>query len=119
MIKISHLLAALLFASISVANAATTDQPVSQGEASVNKNLARDPTNKGLQNAAQQLETNEARIAEKREAASKKKETRHTIKNKEEIKENSRAERHEREMIERPEKPERFERPEKPERPGR
>ena len=119
MIKINHLLAALLFTSISAAHAATPNQPVSQGEASVNKNLAKDPDNKGLQNAAQQLETNEARIAAKREAANKKNETRQTVKNKEEIRERNRAERREHEMVEHPEKPERFERPEKPERPGR
>lgn len=66
MIKISHIVTALLIASVSVAQAETTNQPVAQGAASVDKNLSKNPDNKGLQNASEQLKENEAKIAEKR-----------------------------------------------------
>jgi len=72
MIKMSHIATVLLFASISVAHAAdTAKQPVSQGAASVSKNLAGKPDNKGLQTASEQLKENEAKVAEKRATAEK------------------------------------------------
>ena len=40
--------------------------PLSQASESVAKNLARDPDNRGLQNAAQRIADNQARLAQKR-----------------------------------------------------
>ncbi len=106
MIKLSHIATALLLASISVAHAETANQPVSQGAASVNKNLTRDPDNKGLQNAAERLQENEAKVAAKRAAAEQKSDEAKHKKNREE--------KHERTMNR-----DKMERPAKPERPGR
>jgi hypothetical protein len=72
MIKMSHIATALLLASITVAHAETTKQPVAQGAASVDKNLSKDPDNKGLQNASEQLQDNKAKVADKRSEADKK-----------------------------------------------
>ena len=71
MIKMSHIVAALVFASISVVQAQAANEPVTQGATSVNKNLSNDPDNKGLQKASEQLKENEAKIAEKRATADK------------------------------------------------
>lgn len=108
-IKMSHIAAALLFASISVAHAETTNQAVTQGEASVDKNLSKDKDNKGLQTADQRLEANEAKIAAKRAEADKTADDAKQKKNKEE--------RHER--MEKHERHEKVERPERIERPGK
>lgn len=72
MIKISHVVTALLFAGHCVAHAEPTNQPVSQGVASVEKNLQKNPDNKGLQNASERLKENEAKIAKKRAEAKNK-----------------------------------------------
>jgi TolA-binding protein len=109
MIKISHLVAALLFASISVAHAETPNQPVSQGAASVDKNLARDPDNKGLQRASEQLEENQQKIAAKRRLQEEKRQHRE---------EENRVRRENRDH-DRMERREKMERPAKIERPGR
>ena len=71
MIKINQIVAALVFASISVVPAQAANEPVSQAATSVNKNLANDLDNKGLQNASEQMKENEAKIAEKRGTADK------------------------------------------------
>lgn len=109
MIKMSHLATALLLTSISVAHAETPNQPVAQGAASVEKNLNKNPDNKGLQRATEQTQANEAKVAEKRAEADKRREAK-----------NKNAEKHERmekrDMMERHEK---MERPGKVERPGR
>ena len=69
MIKLAHIVSALLFASISVAYAADAPKlPVSQGAASVNKSLSGHP-NQGLKNASEQLQKNEAKVEEKRDDA--------------------------------------------------
>lgn len=109
MIKLSHIATALLLASISVAHAETANQPVSQGAASVNKNLTKNPDNKGLQNAAERLQENEAKVAEKRAAAEQKSDEAKHKKNREE--------KHDR--MERTNRDKMMERPAKPERPGR
>lgn len=71
MTKMNHILAALVFASLTAVQAQAATEPVTQGAASVNKNLANDPDNKGLQNASEKLTENEAKVAEKRAAALK------------------------------------------------
>jgi hypothetical protein len=84
---------------------ATPTGPLSQGISSVNKNLERQPDNKGLQNAAERLRENRERQEARRA---------------EHVERVARVERVER--PERPERPEKIERPEKPEkasRPGR
>lgn len=114
MIKLSHIATALLLTSISVAHAESANQPVSQGAASVNKNLSKDPDNKGLQNASEQLQENEAKVAEKRAAAKQKSDDAKHKKNREE-----KHEKHEKhEHMERMNH-DKMERPAKPERPAR
>ncbi len=113
MSKLNYVAASLLLASLPFAYAQTASQPVSQGEASVDKNLSKNPNNPGLQNADQVLEQNEAKVAAKRAAAAQK---RQAARRREEMRENSQAEKHERENMGRPET---MERPERPERPGR
>ncbi len=106
MIKLSHIATALLLASISVAHAETANQPVSQGAASVNKNLSKDPDNKGLQNASEQLKENEAKVAEKRATAKKTSDDAKHKRNREEKHEHTEKTNHDT-MMERPTKPER------------
>lgn len=56
-----YILSALLLASASIAQAQTTPPakvPGDQGIASVNKNLEKNPDNKGLQNASEHLKKN-------------------------------------------------------------
>lgn len=111
MTKIAYISAVILLASAAVAHAQTTPAaPITQGAASVNKNLAKDPDNKGLQNAAEQLKENQAMQAEKKAEQEKKKET-HTERKEER---HDKMERHEK--IERHDK---VERPAKIERPGK
>jgi len=104
MIKMNHVLAAMLFASISVAHAETANQPVSQGAASVNKNLSASPDNKGLQNASERLKENEAKVEEKRGDAEKKHE--HHEKH-EKHEKHDRMDKHDHEKMEHPAKPDR------------
>jgi hypothetical protein len=104
--KITPVLIAALFAAVSGAHAQTSNTPVSQGEASVDKNLQKNPTNPGLNTADQRLEQNEAKIAAKRK-------TKH--KSMEEVRENKAAELHERERVGHPGVPERPGIPERPE----
>lgn len=105
--KMSYIAAAILAASVSVAYAQTPPAPAAQGDASVDKNLATKPTNKGLQNADQRVDTNEAKIAQKRaDRREDRREERNEAKKKHEHRE-------------RVERQERMERPERPERPGR
>lgn len=104
MIKMSHVLTALLLTTISVAHAETTNQPVAQGAASVDKNLGNHPEHKGLQNASERLKENEGKIAEKRADADKKHDH-HEMHEKHE--KHDRMEKHEHEKMERPAKPER------------
>jgi len=86
-------------------------QPLDQAMESVDKNLARDPDNKGLQNAAGRLQTNRERHENKREA---KEEKRHEKRIKQAGKKAKREEAEHRVKAERPERPAR---PEKPGRP--
>ncbi len=103
MIKTSHIAIALLIASVSVAYAQTPPAqtppaPAAQGDASVDKNLSKNPNNKGLQNADQKVEANEAKAAAKRAEAKEERKEMH--------KKNRREEKHER-----MEREERMERP--------
>ena len=78
------------------ADAATKQkQPLDQAIKSVDKNLAKNPENKGLQNAAGRLQTNQERHDKKRDA---RKEKRHEKRDKwtEKRSEHERAERSER-----------------------
>ncbi len=111
--RLHYLLVPLLFALPPFAYAQTASQPVAQGEASVDKNLSKNPNNPGLQNANQVLEQNEAKVAAKRAAAAKK---RAAARRREEMRENEQAEKHEREGMSRPEMPQRPDRPERPDR---
>jgi hypothetical protein len=81
--------AAVTLATLGIANAQMT-APATQGLDSVDKNLKRDPDNRGLQNAQRRIETNQERFAE-----------------------------HKTEQAERMDRAERPERPERPERAGR
>jgi hypothetical protein len=118
MTKMPYIVTALLFASISVAQAAdTTDtakQPVAQGAASIDKNLSANPDNKGLKNASKHLEASEAKVAEKRaEAGAKRKDAKHK-KDKEELHEHMDKSDHDKH-----EHHEKMERGEKMDRPGK
>ena len=65
MSRVKYLSAVILLAAASSAYAQTTAPlPGDQGAASVNKNLAKNPENKGLQNASGQLEQNRLKHAE-------------------------------------------------------
>ena len=101
----------LSFSGTSHADDPATKQPLDQAIESVDKNQARDPDNKGLQNAAERLQTNKERHEKKREAKEQK---RHEKKLKKAEKKAKREEAEQREKAERPEKPAR---PEKPVRP--
>src|SRR4030067_1502613 len=95
----------LSVAGTSYADDPAAKQPLDQAMESVDKNLARDPDNKGLQNAAERLQTNQERYKNKREEQNAK---RLAKKNKQaEIK------------AERTERPARPERPPPPKKPGR
>ena len=95
----------LSVAGTSHADDPATKQPLDQAMESVDKNLAKDPDNKGLQNAAERLQTNQERYKNKREEQNAK---RLAKKNKQaEIK------------AERTEKPARPEKPAPPEKPDR
>lgn len=119
MIKMSHLATALLLASISVAHAETGNQPVTQGEASVDKNLSKDKDNKGLQTADKRLEANEAKIAAKRAEADKREDARNRKKKEEKHDRMKKGDHDKMERHERMERPEKIERPDKIERPGK
>lgn len=96
-----------ILAAIGAANAQTADPknvPGDQGLSSVEKNLAKDPDNRGLQNAKQRIEDNQADRAARKTAKTDRDKV-------------ARAEKAERvEKADRPEKPER---PDRPERAGR
>lgn len=73
------LIVGLLAAGTSFADEASTTAPApklpgDQGLASVNKNLDKNPDNKGLQNAAAQLEKNRIKHEEQAEKRSEKRE---------------------------------------------
>jgi len=104
MLKAHVIFSVLFLASTSIAQAQTTPPakvPGDQGIASVNKNLEKNPDNKGLQNAAERLKTNR----EKHQEQMKKREDHKEMK----------AERHEGKT----ERPGNMSRPEKPGRPGK
>lgn len=104
MIKMSHVLTALLLTTISVAHAETANQPAAQGAASVNKNLGANPDNKGLQNASERLKENEDKVAEKRGDADKKHD--HHEKH-EKHEKHEHMDKHDHDKMEHPAKPER------------
>ncbi len=86
-----------------------THVPLSQGVTSVNSNLAKDPDNKGLQNASEKLEANQTRIAEKRaDQAEKREDTKHKAKHTDKKSDHQKVEH-----------PDKVEHPEKAERPAR
>lgn len=104
MLKAHFIFSAVFLASAAIAQAQTPPPakvPGDQGAASVNKNLEKNPDNKGLQNAAEHLKDNREKHLEQM-----KKRERHT---------ESKAERHERGT----EHHENMSRPEKPGRPGK
>lgn len=101
----------LSIAGTSHADDPATKQPLDQAMESVDKNLARDPDNKGLQNAAERLQTNKERHEEKREAKEQK---RHEKRLKQAEKKAKREEAEHRVKAERPGRPAR---PGKPGRP--
>lgn len=116
MTKLNYISAVVLLAAASVAHAQTPATapklPGDQGAASVNKNLAKDPDNKGLLNADEQLKKNKAKHAEQLKKRTEKQEDRME-------KKSERAE--SREKMERADKiehPSKVERAEKMERPG-
>ncbi len=107
MVKMSYIAAVLLAASVSVAHAQTAPAPATQGDASVDKNLSKNPDNKGLQTADKKVEANEAKAADKRaDGKAEKKEERKEAAKKD-LKKDKGA------------KHEKMERPAKPEHPGR
>ena len=69
--------------------------PATQGAASVEKNLERDPDNKGLENASRRIKRNQERFADRHD---------------------NRVDRRDDDRVERAERPERGERPERAER---
>jgi hypothetical protein len=77
--------------------------PMTQGAASVDKNLERDPDNKGLKNAGNRIKRNQERFEDRRDKRADRRE--------------DRVERAER--AERPERAEHAERPDRAERSGR
>jgi len=111
MTKLSYISAVILLAAASAAHAqtpaATPKLPGDQGAASVDKNLAKDPDNKGLLNADEQLKKNKAKHAEQMKKRTEKHDDQME-------KKTERTESHER--MERAGK---IERPEKMERPGK
>jgi hypothetical protein len=108
MIKMSHVLTALLLTtSISVAHAETANQPVAQGAASVEKNLGKQPENKGLQNASERLKENEGKTEEKRADADKRHDHHEMHEKHEKHEKHDRMEKHEHEKMEHPAKPDR------------
>lgn len=76
MMKINYITAVILLATASAAHAQTTTAPLpgDQGIASVQRNQERKQENKGLQNAAEQLELNQAKHAEQAEKKEQKRE---------------------------------------------
>jgi len=107
-------------ASTSYAADTATKQPLDQSIESVDKNLAKDPDNKGLQNAAERLQTNKERQAKKREAQAAKREAKSLKKaERKAAKESERQEAGRPDKAERPEKTERPEKVERPEAMGR
>ena len=121
MIKVNYISAVILLAAASVAHAETTTTttttktlPGDQGIASVNKNLERDPENKGLKNASEQLERNRLKHEEQ---AKRREERREQNMEKRSERQEKRAERQERH--ERHERHEGAGRPAKMERPGK
>lgn len=98
-------------AGTSYAADSAAKQPLDQAIKSVDKNLAKDPDNKGLNNAAERLQTNQERHNKKRAAQLAK---RHE---KREMKMEKRLEHERTERPEKAERPEKVERPEKPARP--
>ena len=98
----------------------TVNEPISQAVISVDKNLTRDPDNKGLKNAAARLETNQDRIQEKRDSKAEKLDK---VKKAEKLEKSAKFEKAARlektekveklEKAERPEKVEKVDRPEK------
>ena len=97
-------------ASSSHAADAATKQPMDQAIKSVDKNLAKDPDNKGLNNAAERLQTNKERQAKKREAQKAKRDAK---------RDRQAARRSEHNKAERTERMEKAERPEAMGRPNR
>lgn len=65
-LSIASVLAALVPA-VAMADPDPSRQPIDQGIESVSKNIARDPDNKGLQNAGQRLFENQIRQSAHRE----------------------------------------------------
>ena len=125
MIKMSHIVTALLLASVAVAHAETTNQPAAQGAASVDKNLSKNPDNKGLQNAAEKTKENEAKNAakhgdtDKKDADKKSDEAKHK-KDKDDKKDKDGKKEHmEKHDHDKAEHHEKAERPAKVERPGK
>lgn len=90
------------YAQTTTGSTATNDKkPLDQARTSVEKNLEKDPDNKGLQNAAERLKENQERIEARKNEKRERSETAKV------------------ERAERPSRPEAPQRPEKLERPAR
>ncbi len=117
-------LSLLSFASAGYAADPVTKQPLDQAIESVDQNLAKDPDNKGLQNAADRLQTNQQRQQEKRAEQEAKRQAKTADKEaKRQAKIDKRAgkmsDHHDAERMEKMDRPEKAERPEKMERQNR
>lgn len=106
-------LSLLSFASAGYAADPVTKQPLDQAIESVDQNLAKDPDNKGLQNAADRLQTNQQRQQEKRAEQEAKRQA------KIDKRAGKMSDHHDAERMEKMDRPEKAERPEKMERQNR
>ncbi|HUX90884.1 MAG TPA: hypothetical protein VMV48_09370 [Gallionellaceae bacterium] len=79
--KFNYISAVILFSAASVAHAQSTATapalPGDQGIASVSRNLEKNPDNKGLKNASEQLKRNQIKHAEHMEMRAEKHEHHH------------------------------------------
>lgn len=116
----------LIAAATSYAAPTETRAPLSQAQESIDKNLQKNPDNKGLQNAAERLEINKQRQEAKRAEQEAKRKAKKIEKKDKAQKKAEKAARHEKPMhpekMDRPgkmERPEKIDRPEKMERHNR
>jgi len=111
----------LLLIAAGSSSAATTEtrEPLGQAQESVDKNLQKNPDNKGLQNAAGRLQVNQERIEKKRGGQKSKRRTKKVVAVKKPPKQSDKASEREPAQQERTERMERIERPGNPGRPNR
>jgi len=110
----------LIAAGTSYAADAETRAPLSQAQESIEKNLQKNPDNKGLQNAAERLEINKQRQEAKRAEQEAKRIAKKIEKKDKAHMKTEKITRHEKHQhIEKMERPEKISRPEKMERHNR